>query len=176
MPLGEGSSRRLARAAGVCLALSLSCATTPWPNEPGVPVSLSLAANVEAGDTFLSALTAARGAQGLPPPLVTPRYQADIRTFAEDLQAGRTSVAGAQRAIEAWGRAAYKRSVDSWIVDCAAEQPAQLPGSLVGRPAAVISYAAAYFRPRSLPRAQCAVLVVGLNGDGESVRFDPQLN
>ena len=43
--------------AGFGLALSLSCASTPWPDEPGLPVAVGLAANVDAGDSFLTALT-----------------------------------------------------------------------------------------------------------------------
>jgi hypothetical protein len=173
--LGEGSHRRLWRAAGVCLALGLSCASTPWPDEPGVPVALGRAANVEAGDAFLSALTATRGTLGLPAPLVTPRYQSDIRSFAEDLQSGKASAAGARRAAEAWGRLAYHRPVESWIVDCGAAQPPRVPGSLAGRPAVVVSYAAAHFRPRSLGQDQCAVLVVAPTGSAEAVQFDGAL-
>jgi hypothetical protein len=162
----------MARVVGVCLALSLSCAAMPWPDEPGVPVMLGLAANVEAGDAFLTALTSARSARGLPAPMVTPRYQSDIRTFAQDLQSGRSSAAGARRAIESWGRAAYRRPVDSWIVDCGSGQPPRIPAALIERPAAVISYAASHFRPRSLAVDQCAVLVVALTGGDESVHFD----
>jgi len=161
--------------AALSLALGLSCATTRWPDEPGVPVELSLAANVDAGDAFLSALTAARNAQGLSAPIVTPRYQPDIRTFAQDLQAGRTSAAGAQRAIETWGRTAFRRPVESWVVDCSAGQSAKLPSSLVDRPAAVVFYAAAHFRPRSQGSDQCAVLVVALTDKTELVQFDSAL-
>jgi hypothetical protein len=166
VPLGEGSQRFVPCVAGVCLALALSCASTPWPDEPGVPVGLGLAANVDAGDSFLTALTAARRAQNLPAPLVTPRYQSEIRLFAEDLQAGRTSAAGAKRAVERWGRLAYQRPVASWVLDCGSGQPPQLPPALAELPSAVVSYAAAHFRPRSLPRDQCAILVVSLTGDG----------
>ncbi len=171
----QGPARILPGAVGVFLTLALSCATTPWPDEPGVPVELSLAANVDAGDAFLSALTAARHAQGLSAPIVTPRYQPDIRTFAQDLQAGRTSAAGAQRAIESWGRAAFRRPVETWVVDCGAGQPPKLPASLVDRPAAVVFYAAAHFRPRSQPGEQCAVLVVALTDKTELVQFDSAL-
>jgi hypothetical protein len=175
MPLGEGSERRLWRAASVCLVLGLSCASTPWPDEPGVPVALGRAANVEAGDSFLSALTATRGTRGLPAPLVTPRYQSDIRTFAEDLQSGKTSAAGAQRAVEAWGNAAFHRRVESWVVDCGPGQTPRIPQSLAERPAVAVTYAAAHFRPRSLGQEQCAVLVVALTGNAEAVHFDGAL-
>jgi hypothetical protein len=157
------------------LALGLSCATTPWPDEPGLPVELGRAANVEAGDAFLSALTTTRSTHGLPAPLVTPRYQSDIRTFAEDLQSGRTSAAGARRAIEAWGSAAFHRQVDSWVVDCGPGQP-RIPESLVERPAVAVSYAAAHFRPRSLGQDQCAVLVVAPTGSPEAVQYQGTLN
>lgn len=176
MPLGEGSEHRLWCAAGVFLVLGLSCASTPWPDEPGLPVELGRAANVEAGDAFLSTLTATRSTHGLPAPLVTPRYQSDIRTFAEDLQSGKTSAAGARRAIEAWGNTAFHRQVDSWIVDCGPGQAPRIPASLVDRPAVAVSYAAAHFRPRSLGQDQCAVLVVAPTGNAEAVQFDGKLN
>jgi hypothetical protein len=172
VPLGEDTSR-LAALAAVCLTLALSpsCATTPWPDEPGVPVALGRAANVEAGDSFLAALTAMRQAGNLPAPLVTPSYQSEIRTFAEDLQAGKTSAAGARRAIESWGKAAYHRAVESWLVDCSNAAP-KVPSKLGELPAAVVSYAAAHFRPRSLANDQCVVLVVATTGGGEAVHFD----
>jgi hypothetical protein len=161
-------------AAGVCLALTLSCASTPWPDEPGLPVAVGLAANVDAGDSFLTALTTARAARSLPAPLVTPHSQSEIRNFAEDLQSGRTSVAGARRAIEGWGRAAYRRQVASWVIECGAVgQPPQIPSSLAELPVAVVSYAAAHFRPRSLAADQCAVLVVALEGGDEAVSGEP---
>jgi hypothetical protein len=166
VPLGEGSQRSVLRVAGVCLVLALSCASNPWPDEHGVPVAVGLAADVDAGDAFLTALTAARRGKNLPAPLVTPRYQSEIRNFAEDLEAGRASAAGAKRAIESWGRVAYQRPVASWLLDCGARQPPQIPAALAELPAAVVSYAAAHFRPRSLPRDQCAILVVALTGDG----------
>ena len=144
----------------VSLAVALSCASNPWPDEPGLPVAVGLAANVDAGDAFLAALTAARAARNLPAPLVTPHYQSEIRNFAEDLQAGKTSAAGAQRAIEAWGRVAYRRPVASWLIDCGAGQPPKIPSALAELPSAVVSYAAARFRPRSMAADQCAILVV----------------
>ncbi|HEY6475156.1 MAG TPA: hypothetical protein VI456_01160 [Polyangia bacterium] len=169
MPLGEGFLRFVSRGAGVCLALALSCASNPWPDEPGVPVALGRAANVDAGDSFLSALTATREARGLPAPMVTPRYQSEIGTFADDLQGGKTSAAGARRAIEAWGGSAYRRTVKSWLVDCG-KGSSQLPSALAELPSAVVSYAAAHFRPRSLATDQCVVLVVAPTGAGEAVR------
>ncbi|HVZ86317.1 MAG TPA: hypothetical protein VHG72_05070 [Polyangia bacterium] len=159
------SRRHLPRAIGLVLALSaFSCASTPWPEEPGVPVAVGLAANVDAGESFLSALTAARAAINLPAPIVTPRYQSDIRNFAEDLQAGKTSAEGARRAILAWAQAAYQRKVLAWALDCAAGRNMPLPSGLTELPTAVISYAAAHFRPRSMAADQCAVLVVALTG------------
>src|SRR5579884_4257150 len=98
-------------AGGLALALGSGCATSRWADEPGKAVPVSLVANEEIGDQFLNALTAARQANGLPAPVVTPRYQTEIRTFAEDLQAGKTSVPGAQRAITTWGRTAFQTSV-----------------------------------------------------------------
>jgi hypothetical protein len=149
--------------------VSAGCASSPWPDEPGVPVAFGRAANVEAGDSFLTALTAARQAHGLPEPLVTPSYQSEIRTFADDLQSGKTSAAGARRAIEAWGGVTYHHAVDSWLVDCANGAP-QIPSSLGELPTAVVSYAAAHFRPRSLGADQCVVLVVVPTGGAEPVR------
>jgi hypothetical protein len=160
--------RFISCAAGACLALSFACASSPWPDEPGVPVALGRAANVDAGDSFLSALTASRQAHGLPAPMITPSYQAEIRTFAEDLQSGKTSAAGAQRAIEAWGGTTYHHAVKSWLADCGKGAP-QIPPALDEMPTAVVSYAAAHFRPRSLGADQCVVLVVAATGADEAV-------
>ncbi len=164
MPTGEGSLRDLARLAGVCL--SLACATLPWPDEPGVPVEVSQSANVDAADTFLAALTDQRRTAGRPAPLVASRYQADIRTFALDLQSGKISATVARRAIESWGQAAYGRTVESWAIDCGARDKMAIPANMIDLPSAVISYAAAHFRPRSLAQGpnQCAILVVALTG------------
>ena len=170
MPRGKNSLRDLVRVAGVCLALS--CATLPWPDEPGVPVALGQTANVDAGDAFLAALGEKRREAGRPLPLVTPRYQADIRTFALDLQSGKISAVVARRAIESWGQAAYQRTVEPWVIDCGAENKMAIPAELVELPSAVISYAAAHFHPRSLAQEQCAILVVSLTGS-ESVLAAP---
>ena len=105
--------------------------------------------------------------------MVTPRYQSEIRNFAEDLQAGKTSAAGARQAIERWGRVAYQRPVASWVIDCGAGQPPQIPSALAELPVAVVSYAAGHFRPRSLAAEQCAVLVVALKGGDEAVSAEP---
>ncbi len=91
---------------------------------------------------------------------MTPRNQTDIRNFADDLQAGRTSAPGAQRAIEAWGAKAYQGHVESWLLDCTGGRAPELPPKLVEEPSAVVSYAAAQFRPTSAAVDQCAVLVV----------------
>ena len=173
MPLSKGPSGFVLRFAGLGLSLTLSCASTPWPDEPGLPVAVGLAANVDAGDSFLTALTAARAAHSLPAPLVAPHYQSEIRNFADDLQAGKTSAAGAQRAIESWGRVAYRRPVASWLVDCGAAQPRQIPSALAELPVAVVAYAAARFRPRSLAADQCVVLVVAPKSGDEASSAEP---
>lgn len=148
----------------------LGCAGTPWPDEPGVPVALAQSENVQAGDAFLDALGARRRSLNLPAPIVTPRYQAEIRVIAEDLQAGKTSADAARQAAQTWGRTAYAQDVQSFIVDCGAPGGMELPSRLVELPSAVISYAAAHFRPRSLGRDQCAVLVVVLVGASAPVQ------
>jgi hypothetical protein len=161
--------------AGLCLVSLLwlsSCATMPWPDEPGVPIEVSQAANVDAGDTFLTALTEKRRVAGHPAPLIAPRYQGDLRTFALDLQSGKISAAVAQKAIQAWGQAAYQRAVDPWIIDCGAGSNMALPAKLVEQQTSVISYAAAHFRPRSMAAEQCAVLVVSLTGN-QPVQLTP---
>jgi hypothetical protein len=158
----------------LCVALAFDCAGTAWPDEAGVPVPTYQTANVEAEEAFIAALTAARAGNGKSVPIVTPRYQADIRTFAIDLQAGKISADGALRAVRAWGSAAYRRPVDAWAIDCGTAGPLQLPESLGKRSSAVVSYAAAHFRPKSLQRDQCAVLVVAIAGStDESVTFQP---
>jgi hypothetical protein len=148
----------------------LGCAGTPWPDEPGVPVALAQSENVQAGDAFLDALGARRRSLNLPAPIVTPRYQAELRVIAEDLQAGKTSAGGARQAAQTWGRTAYGQDVASFVVDCAAPGGMELPSRLVEMPSAVISYAAAHFRPRSLGRDQCAVVVVAPVGASAPVQ------
>ncbi len=148
-------------AGGLALALASGCATSRWADEPGKAVPVSRAANEEVADQFLNALTAARQANGLPAPVVTPRYQSEIRNFAEDLQSGKTSAPGAQRAIRSWGRAAFQTSVAAWALDCTAS-PQSIPEALVRVPAAVVSYAAAHFQPQSAASEQCAVLVISV--------------
>jgi len=147
----------------VALALSLGagCATSRWADEPGKAVPVSFAANEEAGDQFLSALTSAREANGLPAPVVTPSYQSEIRNFAEDLQAGKTSVPGAERAITTWGRTRFQTKVVAWALDCGGPTP-EVPEPLVKTPSAVVSFAAAHFRPQSAGTEQCAILVVSV--------------
>jgi hypothetical protein len=153
-------------ATGACLTLSLACASTPWPDEPGVPVALARAANVDAADSFLSALTTARQKQGLPAPMVAPQHQSEMTILAEDLQSGKTSVEGARQAIEAWGSATFHHAVDTWLVDCANGAP-RIPPALGERPTIVVSFAAAHFRPRSMAADQCVVLVVVPTGADE---------
>jgi hypothetical protein len=168
---GDAQARACVLFAAV--AFVLGCARAQWPDEPGVPVALSRAANVQAGDAFIARLTAERRASNLPAPVLTPRGQDDIRLFAEDLQAGKLSAAEAQRAIDRWARAAYQRPVVAWLVDCAAGDGMTLPRALVDRPSAVVSYAAAHFRPRSLAGEQCAVLVVAIEGADQVIQDKP---
>ena len=127
----------------VCAALALGCAGTSWPDEPGVPVALVQSDNVQAGDAFLDALSARRRALNLPAPIVTPSYPAGLRVIAEDLQAGKTSAAGAREAARGWGRTTYGQEVKSLVVDCGGPSGATPPQELVELPSAVISYAAA---------------------------------
>jgi hypothetical protein len=139
----------------------------PWPDEPGVPVEMSRSANVQTEDTFLARLTVDRGAAGRTAPVVTPRYQSEIRAFAQDLQAGKISAAEARRSIERWGRAAFERDVGAWVVSCTGGSMT-VPTELTNMPSAVVSVAAAHFRPRSMTAEQCALLIVAVRG-GESV-------
>jgi hypothetical protein len=163
--MSRANRRHLPRAIGLGLALlTISCASNPWPDETGVPVALVMSTNVDADESFLAALTAARAANNLAAPIVTPRYQDDIRNFAEDLQAGKTSTEGALRAIQTWGETAFHRKVKPWVLDCAAGRNMPLPSALTEMPTAVISYAAAHFRPKSMAADQCAILVVALTG------------
>src|SRR4051812_2181015 len=144
------------------VAFAAGCAGSPWPDEPGVPVALSRAANVQAGDTFVAKLTAERRAASLPPPVLTPDHQDGIRAFAEDLQAGKLTPAEARGAIDRGGRTAYQRPGATRLVDCGPGENMKGPHRLVERPSAVLAYAAAHFRPRSLASEQCAVLVVAI--------------
>jgi hypothetical protein len=145
----------------VCLISGVvACAATSWPDEPGIPVALTHAENVNAAEAFLTALTARRKTANLSAPLVTPAYQSGIRVVAEDMQAGKVSAKQALASIETWGKTTYGREVDAWILDCSVPAQIKLPSSLVEREAAVISYAAAQFHPVSLQKQQCAILVV----------------
>jgi hypothetical protein len=145
-------------------AVASSCAHSPWPDEPGIPVEIVRFDNLNAGDAFFATLTDRRRAANREPPVTAPRYQSDIRAFADDLQAGKTSIRAAERAVEAWARAAYAREVKTFALDCSAGSAMPLPDLLVQTPVAVISYAAAHFHPRSLPKRQCAILGVVLVG------------
>jgi hypothetical protein len=154
---------------GCALAGSASgCASVPWPDEPGIPVAVSRAANLQTEDQFIARLTADRQAMNLPPPITAAQSQAGIRVYADDLQAGKLSAPAAQRAIEQWGKATFHRTISAWVIDCAAGDAMKLPGALVDRPAAVVSFAAAHFRPRSSAGDQCAVLVVAAEGAAET--------
>lgn len=142
-------------------ALAGACATSRWPDEPGKPVPASLAENVEAGDQFLNALTAARQQKGLPAPVTVPQYQDDLRVFATELQEGHTSAPRAQRAMQEWGEKRFHARVDTWLVDCASGHPPEVPEKLANSETAlVVAYAAAHFHPNSAQGDQCAVLVV----------------
>jgi hypothetical protein len=142
----------------------LGCGHARWPDEPGTPVELSISQNVDAGDRFLTALTARRQAASLSPPVTVPRYQQEISAYAADLQAGKTSATAAERAIETWGKSRYAADVAGFLVDCSAAENMAIPSRLIELPTAVISYAVAYFRPRSLAQNQCAILVVAVVG------------
>ncbi len=144
------------RAIVLSAAAFAACAGLPWPDEPGVPVALSRAANVQAADVFLAKLTAERRAANRAAPVLAPRLDDVLRAAAEDLQAGKLTAGEVKRGIERWGSA--------WLVDCAGGENMKLPSALVERPSAVVSFAAAHFRPRSLASDQCAVLVVALEG------------
>jgi hypothetical protein len=165
-----GNVRLRAGVLSAAIVFTAGCTRSPWPDEPGIPVALSRAVNVQAGDTFIAKLTAERRASNLPPPVLTPTNQDGIRIIAEDLQAGKLSAAEAQDAINRWGRAAYQRPVVVWLVGCAAGDGMKLPHTLVDRPSAVISYATAHFHPRSLAGEQCAVLVVAAEGSEQVVQ------
>jgi hypothetical protein len=153
-------------------AVAASCSHSPWPDEPGVPVELARAENVNVGDGFLETLTNRRRAANRSAPIVAPRYQAEIQTFAEDLQAGKVSITGAERAIGKWARAAYRRDVTTFALDCSAGVNMPLPAELVEMPFVVISFAAVHFRPRSLPKPQCAILLTALVGSEQVERTE----
>lgn len=158
---------RVVGAAAVVVAAALAgagCASVPWPDEPGRPVEPSRAANLQAADQFFDALTARRRAANLPPPVVAGRLQLHFERIAEALQRGDLSAAAARREALRWGRETYKRDVDAWLVDCTAGAATAFPSLLLDRPIAVISFAAARFRPRSLSADQCAVIVLAVTG------------
>lgn len=153
----------------VILALATAagaCATSKWPDEPGKPVPVSLSDNVEQGDEFFNALSAARQQKGLSAPVTVPQYQDDLRVFASDLQEGKTSGPGALRAMQAWGEKMFHARPDTWLVDCSPGHPLEIPDALTSaETTVVVAYAAAHFHPNSAPADQCAILVAARRGE-----------
>jgi len=148
-----------------CLGLAaFGCAGPGWPDEPGVPVTVSRARNLDAEEAFVDDLTTLRLGEAVPEPIVTPALQHAIRTIAERLQTGSLSAEQARQISAAWGRAVYHRDVDAWALDCSAGRKMWVPPALIDRPTVVISYASAQFRPRSAAADQCATLVVSARG------------
>lgn len=148
-----------------CLGLAaFGCAEPGWPDEPGVPVTVSRARNLDAEEAFVDGLTARRLGETVPEPIVTPALQHANRTIAERLQAGSLSAGQARQVIEAFGRAVYHRDVDAWVLDCSAGRKMWVPSALTSKPTVVISYASAQFRRRSAGADQCATLVVSARG------------
>jgi hypothetical protein len=134
------------------------CGHHGWPDEPGVPVEMVRSDNVAAEDLFLETLTGRRRAANLGAPIVAAAYQDNLRDVARDLQAGKASIAEAEQALVSWARTTQKGDVKTFTLDCAPGANMRVPSTLVNEPALVISYAAAHFRPRSLPTPQCVVL------------------
>ncbi|MDB4982521.1 MAG: hypothetical protein JWM82_3273, partial [Myxococcales bacterium] len=149
---------------GLATSLSLACAGAGWPDEPGVPVAPSYVRNGRAAAVFHETLVARRAGTTVPAPFLTDSLQRWLRPLAERLQAGEASVGKTLEMSKRWGRSAYHHDVDAWVLDCAKGRDMWLPSELVSGPTAVISYAAATFRPRSLPTEQCAIIVVLANG------------
>jgi hypothetical protein len=149
-------------------ATVLGCAGSGWPDERGVPVEAGSAQTIQVEERFLETLTSRRVGTTLPTPVVTPHLQPKIRQIAEFMGQGVLSAAGAQREALRWGALAYRGDVEAWVLDCRKGAGMALPRTLLVRPTAVISYAAAHFRPRSLASVQCAIVVVAAKG-GERV-------
>jgi hypothetical protein len=154
-------------------SLLAGCASVRWPDEPGVPVATSCALNARIGDEFLDQLTIRRTGRAMPAPIVTPRYQKTLRLLADKLQEGAISVQKAQDVSEEWARRVYHGRVDTWVLDCDSGREMWIPSDLVTSPAAVISYAVARFRPRSLPTDQCAIIVVNATAGDRVVSLSP---
>jgi hypothetical protein len=144
------------------------CAGPGWPDERGVPVAASSAETNHAEDLFLETLTSRRAGTTLPMPAVAPQLQPKIRQIAEFMRQGILSAVGAEREALRWGAAAYHGDVEAWVLDCNKGAEMALPRTLLDRPTAVITYAAAHFHPRSLASVQCAIILVAAKG-GEHV-------
>ena len=109
---------------------AVACAATSWPDEPGIPVALTHAENLNAAESFLTALTARRKTANLSAPLVTPAYQSGIRVIAEDLQAGKVSAKQALASIETWGKDDLRprgRRLDPGLLGAGPDQAAEQP-------------------------------------------------
>jgi hypothetical protein len=157
---------------GLVALVAFGCGGARWPDEPGIPVAVGRARNLNSDEAFIEALTTRRLGEALPRPIVTPALQRAIRPIAEQLQDGSVSAERALRASQAWGRSAYHRDVDAWVLDCAAGKEMWLPSALIAQPILVISYASAQFRPRSARSEQCATIVVSARGS-EVVQMSP---
>jgi hypothetical protein len=149
---------------GLATLTVAGCASVGWNEEPGSPVPISHVKNLEADDQFLSGLASRRADRTIPEPIVTPALQDQLRTIALMLQKGDLSVAGARRAAERWGRAAYRRDVDAWVLDCGGGRDMSLPSELVAQGVVVISYASVHHHPPTETSERCATLVVSANG------------
>lgn len=157
------------RPAPVALAIlsftvAAACASARWPDEPGTPVAVSRAANLQAAEDFFETLTARRRQENQPPPVPVARLQPALEKVAEALQRGELSAGRARDEAERVARDFYKRDVEAWVLDCAAGGGMALPGALVSRATVAIGYAGAHFHPRSATADQCGLIVVAVTG------------
>jgi hypothetical protein len=154
----------LKRLAAATLVLSAACASVRWDEQRGVPLAADRGENRRADEAFLDGLTARRRDETVPEPIVTPRLQRELRSIADKVQLGGLSVGEATRESERWGRDAYRREVDVWVLDCERGRDMPLPAALVGAPTVVVAYASVRHRRRLEPAEHCATFVVSVRG------------
>jgi hypothetical protein len=138
----------------------LGCAGVEWPDQPGTPVPLSRADNVEASDTFLKVVTERRQADGLSQPIVIVKLQSQMAEAILAVQDGRLSPQDAIRNTDMWGATILGGDVDTWLIDCSSGSKMKVPRALLKTETLSLTFSAGYVRLPGATENMCAVLVM----------------